>query len=465
MAHKQTYIEKIGRLAMADYPTSELLPSTVIAQAILESDWGQSELATHAHNHFGIKDKPEWKGDVYIKGTWEVVDGSDITVEAAFRAYKNLEEGVKDHGKFLTTGWRESHYKVKGITDYQQVIHNIKAGGYATDPNYASKLIHLIEKHHLTKYDEKVGVQKPKVSGLIVIDPGHGGSDPGAQANGLIEKTWNLELSRILKEKLKSMKLDVIMTRDSDAFVSLARRAEIANENKADLFLSIHFNAFNGSAKGWEDFIYDGSIQDTTRNFQNTLHQAVLPVLSHYKLANRGKKRANFAVLRLTKMPALLIEAGFADNAHDASVLKQDQYKEDLATALANGIQAHLGNTGRVTSSSVKIEPKTPTGHSTYTVRAGDTLSRIAQKFGTTSEALVSLNGIENADLIQVGQKIKVNRTVKPLPIAIPKLYTVQAGDTLSEIAVKLGVSQKHLEDKNKIKNPNLIQVGQKLKY
>lgn len=572
---KQAYIDKVGKLAIEDYPKSKLLPSTVIAQAILESNWGRSELATKANNHFGIKDKPEWDGDIVIKGTWEVINGSDTTVEAAFRAYDSVEENVKDHGEFLTTGWRESHYNVKGVKNYREAIYNIASGGYATDPNYASKLINIIEANNLTKYDEQVGIEQRKVNGLVVVDPGHGGYDPGAQGNGLIEKVWNLEVSKIVKEKLEEVGLTVILTRTNDTYVSLARRAEIANQNGADLFLSIHFNAFNGSANGWEDFIFNGSLQATTKDFQNNIHNAVLPLLSKYGLGNRGKKRANFGVLRMTNMPAVLIEAGFADNANDAIVLKDPQYKEDLAAALTNGVQAHLGNSDRVTPKPVKraqkpdsTAPKGSTyvvkvgdtlseiaqkfgvtvdnlvtwngitnknlinvgqvltvkeGTSIYTVKSGDTLSGIASKFGTTTDALVSLNGIENPDLINVGQRIKVNGTAKPTTppkaksstktytvkagdtlseiaqrfgattaalarnnnisnpnlisvgqklnvgsggkVASDKTYTVKVGDTLSEIAVKLGVSQRHLEQKNNIRNPHLIQVGQKIKY
>lgn len=572
---KQAYIDEIAKLAIEDYPTSKLLPSTVIAQAILESDWGRSELATKANNHFGIKDKPEWEGDIVIKGTWEVIDGSDTTVEAAFRSYDSLEESVKDHGAFLTTGWRESHYNVKGVKNYREAIYNIASGGYATDPNYASKLINLVETHDLTKYDKKVGVEPQEIDAVVVIDPGHGGYDPGAQGNGLVEKVWNLEVAKIVKEKLEEVGLTVILTRTNDTYLSLARRAEIANQNGADLFLSIHFNAFNGSANGWEDFIYNGQIQDTTQDFQNAVHSAILPLLDQYGLGNRGKKRANFGVLRMTNMPAVLIEAGFADNASDAKVLASAQYKEDLATALTNGVQAHLGNSDRVTSKPAKPAPKPNTtapqgstyvvrsgdtlseiaakfgvtvdnlaswnnianknlinvgqvltvkeGTSTYTVKSGDTLSGIASRFGTTVDALVSLNGIENPNLINIGQRIKVNGTAKPTTppkatqstrtytvkagdtlseiaqrfgtttaqlaknnnISNPNLisvgqklnvggkakgssgetYTVKSGDTLSEIAVKLGVTQKRLEQKNNIKNPNLIRVGQKIKY
>lgn len=569
---KQAYIDRVGKLAVEDYPKSKLLPSSVIAQAILESDWGRSELATKANNHFGIKDKPEWEGDIVVKGTWEVIDGSDTTIEAAFRSYGSLEESVKDHGTFLTSGWREGHYKVKGVTNHRQAIQNIASGGYATDPKYASKLINLVETHNLTKFDKEAGVEYKKVDAVIVIDPGHGGTDPGAQGNGLIEKVWNLEVAKILKEKLEEVGLTVILTRADDTYLSLARRAEIANQNGADLFISIHFNA--GGGFGWEDFIFNGKIQPATQSFQNDIHNAILPLLSQYDLNNRGKKRANFGVLRMTEMPAVLIEGAFADNAKDAQVLKNSQFKEDLATALTNAVQTHLGNSDRVAPKPVKPAEKPTTtaprgstyvvsvgdtlsgiaqkygvtvdnlaawnnitnknlinvgqaitvkeGTSVYTIKSGDTLSGIASKFDTTTDALVSLNGITNPDLINVGQRIKVNGTAKPVAppkkasqntytvkagdtlseiaqrfgmttaalaknnnisnanlisvgqklnvgsgrkVASDKTYTVKVGDTLSEIAVKLGVSQKQLAQKNNIKNSHLIQVGQKIKY
>lgn len=97
----------------------------------------------------------------------------------------------------------------------------------------------------------------------------------------------------------------------------------------------------------------------------------------------------------------------------------------------------------------------------TYTVKSGDTLSEIASKHGMTTNALANLNGIKNANLIYPGQVLNVTGTAK----AADKVYTVKSGDVLSVIAQRLGVTVKHLTNKNSIKNPNLIHPGQKLKY
>lgn len=155
--NQTTYIETIGKFAVADYPTSRLLPSTVIAQAIHESAWGTSLLATNANNHFGIKASAPWTGAVYNKNTGEeTAEGKTIFIDADFRKYVSLEASVKDHGAFLTTGWRKDHYKVYGVTDPQQVLTNLKAGGYATDSSYVTKCMRYITEYNLTTWDEKV---------------------------------------------------------------------------------------------------------------------------------------------------------------------------------------------------------------------------------------------------------------------------------------------------------------------
>lgn len=153
----ETYINLIGGFAVADYPTSKLLPSTVIAQAIHESNWGTSSLAVQANNHFGIKASAPWTGAVFNKNTGEeTATGQTIFVDADFRKYASLEAGVKDHGAFLTTGWRKDHYKVYGVTDAQKVIENLKAGGYATDSAYVAKCMRYINEYNLTTWDQKV---------------------------------------------------------------------------------------------------------------------------------------------------------------------------------------------------------------------------------------------------------------------------------------------------------------------
>lgn len=149
---QKAFIERVGNLAAADMQKSGVLASLTIAQAILESEWGKSGLTVKANALFGIKAGTNWKGRVYSTKTQECYDGVNFTtVTALFRAYNSWEESVENHSALLTGAAR---YKaVVGERDYKTACRAIKAAGYATNPNYADKLIQLIESYSLTAYD------------------------------------------------------------------------------------------------------------------------------------------------------------------------------------------------------------------------------------------------------------------------------------------------------------------------
>lgn len=146
---RNEFIEKVAELAKAD---TRILPSLTIAQAILESGWGNSGLTIRANALFGIKAGKSWKGKVYSAKTQECYDGVNFVSETAvFRAYDSWAESVQDHTEFLCGLKR--YAKVVGEKDYRKACEAIQAAGYATDPTYANKLVSLIVRHGLTKYD------------------------------------------------------------------------------------------------------------------------------------------------------------------------------------------------------------------------------------------------------------------------------------------------------------------------
>lgn len=149
---QKNFIEKVGKLATVDMQSSGILASLTIAQAILESGWGNSGLTVKANALFGIKATSTWKGKVYNCKTKECYDGKNyVTIDGCFRAYSTWEDSVKDHSVFLTG---LSRYKaVVGETDYKKACKAIHAAGYATSPDYADNLISLIDQYDLTKYD------------------------------------------------------------------------------------------------------------------------------------------------------------------------------------------------------------------------------------------------------------------------------------------------------------------------
>lgn len=183
---------------------------------------------------------------------------------------------------------------------------------------------------------------------LIVIDPGHGGRDPGACGNGLKEKDITLELGQLVAAELKKNYLVVVsMTRDEDVDVSLTERVRMANEREADFFLSLHCNA--GGGTGFESY-HDVDAGVVTIKYQKIIHDAVRMYVAPL-LPDRGKKVAQnprFYVLRHTDMPAVLLENLFIDHAKDAVYLADRRWLTDLARAIAAGVVTALGIKPRV---------------------------------------------------------------------------------------------------------------------
>ena len=175
---------------------------------------------------------------------------------------------------------------------------------------------------------------------LICIDPGHGGRDPGATGpTGLTEKEVNLDIALRLRNKLQNAGYKVIMTRDNDSYVSLEERVRIANTKGANLFISIHNNAwFFPTANGTETYycLYSPSM---SKDFASLIHNETL---NQINTRNRGVKTANFYVLKNTSMISALIEGAFISNTDEEGKLRDAQFRDKIATGIYNGITKFL---------------------------------------------------------------------------------------------------------------------------
>lgn len=157
-------VAKVGPLFTADQKKTGVLASVSMAQFILESAYGKSELAQNANNCFGMKSRlsgntwsgSAWDGSSYLKKTQEYTNGQYITVTASFRKYPCVEDSIADHSAYLLgamNGSKKRYDGLKGMTNYRAAIQLIKDGGYATSPTYVDNLCNVIEKWNLTKYD------------------------------------------------------------------------------------------------------------------------------------------------------------------------------------------------------------------------------------------------------------------------------------------------------------------------
>ncbi len=190
-------------------------------------------------------------------------------------------------------------------------------------------------------------------SPIVVLDPGHGGDDPGAvdQLNGILEKTINLEVARRVQHKLEARGYKVLLTRDQDDVfchapsggfvkrqISLEERIELANGNAADIFISIHANSFHDRTCTGAEIFYHRLSQDgreLAEEFQGVLNG--LPETVECKL-----KASNYYVLRSTTMPAVLVEMGYITNDCEGKLLLESTYQEKLAEAFAEAVNRYF---------------------------------------------------------------------------------------------------------------------------
>lgn len=151
------FIATVGPMAQEDMNNTGVLASITIAQAILESNWGESGLTKNANNMFGIKAGKSWTGARYNAKTKEqTAAGKEYTVDADFRAYDSWEASIADHSNYLVTAMKGSAPRYNGIVgekDPRTVATIIKNGGYATDVAYVDKLCKLVDQYDLTAYD------------------------------------------------------------------------------------------------------------------------------------------------------------------------------------------------------------------------------------------------------------------------------------------------------------------------
>ena len=148
---KEKFVEKIAPIAQDEQQKYHIFASITIAQAALESNWGQSELATQYYNLFGVKSDTGG-----LMTTKEYVNGQWIVVRARFAIYQSWRESIEQHTALFVDGtsWDSSHYQaVLSADNYVEAAQALQQRGYATDPNYAQKLISLIKTYNLDKYD------------------------------------------------------------------------------------------------------------------------------------------------------------------------------------------------------------------------------------------------------------------------------------------------------------------------
>lgn len=348
---------------------------------------------------------------------------------------------------------------------------------------------------------------------LIVIDPGHGGEDPGSIGpSRKYEKNATLSISRKLAAQLNAVPgIKTRMTRNADYFVNLNRRVAIARENEAHLFISIHADAFTtpqprggsvfvlntrranteisrwienkekqsellgGSGAAFTGNIDDKNVNQTLLDLQFSHSQKegyklATTILSEMgkvaKLHNSKPINTSLAVLRSPQIPSVLVETGFISNPTEEKLLFQRSHQDKLARAVTKAVVKYLK--ANPPEGIILSNATSSTGNvSQHKVSRGESLSVIASKYGTSTQTLMKFNNLKSSSLA-IGQVLKIpssasgsssSSAVKTKTIT----HTVKSGEYLGKIASRYKVSVADIKRENRLKSETL-RVGQKLR-
>jgi len=359
-------------------------------------------------------------------------------------------------------------------------------------------------------------LQTPKKKKIIVIDPGHGGEDPGAIGkNGTYEKNIVLSIGREIKKAINKIPgYRAVLTRDGDYYVSFKKRLQKAKDLGASLFISVHADAArNCSAKGSSVYCLStgaasneaarllarnenlsdilGGVPDSEGNnesnqiimnmFQtNTINLSKIYagiLMKHLGAVNclkyKSVQEAPFRVLKLPDIPAVLVETAYISNPEEERLLKKPKFQKTLAATITSSVAEYLSGTAAASESNEVIT-------NYYKVKRGDTLFSLARLFNTKVVVLLELNNMKPEDPLYADQRIIVpanKEDNKKITDDMPdnknksygrqkayRIYTVKKGDTLFFLAKDNSTTVQELLKINNMKSADPLLYGQKIK-
>jgi len=323
----------------------------------------------------------QWKGNYYLKAGGYMAK-SEFIYDPNYKAtYYLKEDGTYVKNQWLQIKGKWYHFRKYGELDTNKWIgsYYVKEDGmmaeneWIYDPNYGGKFYlqadgvyarnivtidgkkHAFQENGLWIGEVPAPVNYGNYKNVVFLDPGHGGRDPGAVYNGLREKDLNMSIYRKLRSELEKLGYTVLTSRDSDVYVDyVTERSEMVNKTDADVFISIHFNATGvpgANRSGVETYIYepDDDIKprinkvahdDPTRlseskRLADNIHNSVVSVAG---ANDRGVHGSNYAVLRETVKPAVLIELGYMDSP-EYKKISDDKYQNKLVEGIVTGLR------------------------------------------------------------------------------------------------------------------------------
>lgn len=340
--NQSEFIEKIGAYVRKYAPNYNIrVISPIIAQAVLESASGSSELAA-VNNFFGLKWRenrcPTSNGAYHKRGSEQNPDGSYRSYLMKWFTFPDMESGVIGYFDFINIA---NYANLKGVKDPETYLRNIKADGYATSIDYVEKCMNVIREYDLERFDGKEADEMK-----VFLSAGHGGSDPGAVAFGLQEKNINLQTMLACKDELERHGVTVICSRATDENDPVSQEVKEANASGADLVVSFHANA--GGGDGFEAFCNPSNAAGA-----RLAQMAEKEVVAIGQNSRGVKNGMHLYFIKNTKATAVLFESFFVDNDRDNDIGDTIEEQKKFGVAYAKAILAYCGITYKEKTGSV----------------------------------------------------------------------------------------------------------------
>ena len=434
----QTFLQNIAGSAQQVAQQRGLYASLMIAQAALESGWGGSYLSTSAYNLFGVK----WSGaGAYIElPTQEYYNGSYQTVYDKFQRYSSYAESLNGYANVITSRFPNSTRA--NAANYQIAAHNLRNGvygTYATAPDYAEKLIRVIETYNLTAYD--IGGQSQNTGNNVQSQPQPSAQETRPQATGTYtvkagDNLYRIALAHSMSvqalKSLNNLSSDMIYVGQS---LKVSGQPQTSNQN-----------------------------QNQTQSQPQPSAQETRPQTTGTYTVKAGDNLYRIALAHSMSVQALKSLNNLSSNM----IYVGQSLKVSGQPQTSNQNQNQTQSQPRPSAQETR-----PQATGTYTVKAGDSLYRIAREHNMSLQALKTLNGL-NSDLILPGQTLKTIGESKVTPnkttpttsnaqVTSNSGYVVKAGDTLWSIANTHKMTLATLKRLNNLSS-DMIYVGQNLK-
>ena len=349
--------------------------SVTIAQAILESGWGGSELATRANNYFGIKcaavASPHQIGCI-DKATWEHLNGNDVTVTASFRRYASMRDSFLDHGLFLTKPRYAAAFKAATPDEF---AHEIWRAGYATDPQYPAKLVRLMDQYELRQYDDPKQQEAPMPK--VFLSPSDQDNNP--VHGGGHEQQYAQIRCRVAADVLRNSGIDVKVSEagigdDSGGYAASVREGEAWGP---DVYVADHTNATGTANRASGVQAYCWLADPSSKRLGECINARMDPIVPGGASIQDGSGLYEVSGPSAT---AVLMESGYHDNPVDAAVIRTKT--TEMGEALAYGILDYFGIQTTTTTPSQEDDMSDPqviellTQISRQTLGSADALTR-----------------------------------------------------------------------------------------